>query len=98
MGADGGSPTAWATAIGSCTPIVGDAPVGFLLGFEVREGLRGRGTTSLWRIGAPGRSELVGAFPTPGIFGVSVSTALKRTVVNTSEYHGDAWLTRVIRP
>jgi serine/threonine-protein kinase len=91
MGTEGGAPTTWATATGFYTPIVGGTPVGFILRSP-------QGAVSLWRMGAPGRSALVGTLPTPGIFGASVSTDLKRAVVNRSEYHGDAWLTRVIRP
>ena len=51
----------------------------------------------LYRVREPGRLERLGSMPRP-IAGVSVSGDLKRAAVLESTYHGDAYMSRIVRP
>ncbi len=51
----------------------------------------------LYKVDGPGRTELLGKVPRP-IAGISVSRDLKRVVVLESNYHGDAYMSRIVRP
>ena len=50
-----------------------------------------------YRLQSPGREEALGTISRPGA-GVDVSLDLKRAIVSTWEYRGDAWMYRVDRP
>jgi hypothetical protein len=52
---------------------------------------------SLVRVRTPGHLEIIGTIPRP-VRAVSVSDDLRRAAVTTSDYHGDAWMSRVVRP
>ncbi|MFN2638448.1 MAG: hypothetical protein ABR585_15740, partial [Gemmatimonadaceae bacterium] len=54
------------------------------------------GATEVLRFDAPGVTHSIGTFNRPPD-ALSLSRDLRRAVVTTSEYHGDAWLMRVIR-
>jgi tRNA A-37 threonylcarbamoyl transferase component Bud32 len=54
-------------------------------------------TVTLYRVRGPGRSERLGTIPLP-VTSFSVSKDLRRVAVVTHEYHGDAWMSRVVRP
>lgn len=54
-------------------------------------------TVALYRLRGPGRVERLGTIPRP-VTGLSVSDDLRRAVVQTREYHGDAWISKVVRP
>jgi hypothetical protein len=51
----------------------------------------------LYRVAGPGRAERLGSVPRP-IAGISLSNDLKRTAVLESNYHGDAYMSRIVRP
>ena len=54
-------------------------------------------TRTFFRLRSPGRLDSLGTILRP-VFGVEVSRDLKRAVVSTRLYHGDAWMYRVQRP
>jgi hypothetical protein len=54
-------------------------------------------TYSLYHIRGPGRAEKIGSIPRT-VSSLSVSEDLKRAAVVVREYHGDAWMSRVVRP
>jgi len=54
-------------------------------------------TVTLYRLRSPGQVERLGAIPRP-VYGLTVSNDLKRAVIVTRDYHGDAWMYHVIRP
>jgi hypothetical protein len=51
----------------------------------------------LYRVTDPGRLERLGSVPRP-IAGISLSNDLKRAAVLESDYHGDAYMSRIVRP
>jgi hypothetical protein len=51
----------------------------------------------LYRVAGPGRAERLGSVPRP-IAGISLSNDLKRAAVLESNYHGDAYMSRIVRP
>ena len=51
----------------------------------------------LYKVAGPGRLQRLGSVPRP-IAGISVSTDLKRIAVLESNYHGDAYMSRIVRP
>ena len=51
----------------------------------------------LYKVTGPGRRERLGAVTRP-IAGISVSSDLKRIAVLESNYHGDAYMSRIVRP
>jgi hypothetical protein len=54
-------------------------------------------STVLYRIRSPGHLERLGSVPRPNA-GLSVSRDLKRVAVLESNYHGDAYMSRIVRP
>ena len=54
-------------------------------------------TVTPYRVRGPGRSERLGTVPRP-VTSFSASKDLRRAAVVTREYHGDAWMSRVVRP
>ncbi len=51
----------------------------------------------LYRVAVPGRLERLGSVPRP-IAGISPSKDLRRVAVLESNYHGDAYMSRIVRP
>ena len=51
----------------------------------------------LYRVSGPGRLDRLGAVTRP-IAGISVSSDLERIAVLESNYHGDAFMSRIVRP
>ena len=54
-------------------------------------------TVTLYHLRGPGQIERLGTIPRP-VQRLSVSNDLKRAAVVTRDYHGDAWMYRVVRP
>ena len=54
-------------------------------------------TVTIYRVRGPGRVERLGTIPRP-VTSFSVSKDLRRATVVTHEYHGDTWMSRVVRP
>jgi tRNA A-37 threonylcarbamoyl transferase component Bud32 len=54
-------------------------------------------TVTLYRLRGPGQVERLGAIPRP-VERLTVSNDLKRAVIVTRDYHGDAWMYHVVRP
>jgi WD40-like Beta Propeller Repeat len=54
-------------------------------------------TASLYRLRRPGQAERLGTVPRP-VDRLSVSIDLKRALIVTRDYHGDAWMYHVVRP
>jgi tRNA A-37 threonylcarbamoyl transferase component Bud32 len=54
-------------------------------------------TVALYRLRGPGKIERLGAIPRP-VVRLTVSDDLKRAAIVTRDYHGDAWMYRVVRP
>jgi hypothetical protein len=54
-------------------------------------------TYSIYHLLGPGRVEKLGKIPRR-VSSVSVSKDLKRVAVVVRNYHGDAWMSRVVRP
>ncbi len=56
---------------------------------------------ALTQLRGPGNLKRLGIVPRPvdlGGPGVSVSDDLKRVTILESAYHGDAWMSRIVRP
>jgi hypothetical protein len=89
---DGGTPVTWAAmfAEGGGGRFSSD---GSIL-FNVRQTQE---SFALYRLRAPGRLERLGAVPRP-IAGLTVSRDLRHATVLARDYHGDAWMSRVVRP
>ena len=51
---------------------------------------------SFYRLRTPGKVDTLGTIPRP-VWGVEVSTDLKRAAITTRDYRGDAWMYRVER-
>jgi serine/threonine protein kinase len=54
-------------------------------------------TVTLYHVRGPGQVERLGTIPRP-VQRLSVSNDLKRAAIVTRDYHGDAWMYRVVRP
>jgi len=54
-------------------------------------------SAALWRLRAPGKAESMGTVMHPLGY-ITVSDDLKRAAVQVVDYHGDAWLSKVVRP
>ncbi len=54
-------------------------------------------STMLYRVRGPGQLERIGSVPRPNA-GISVSGDLKRVAVLETNYHADAYLSRIVRP
>jgi hypothetical protein len=52
---------------------------------------------SFYRLRGPGQVESIGTVDRP-VYDVSASLDLKRAAVTVLDYHGDTWLSRVVRP
>jgi hypothetical protein len=87
-----GATTPWATAFAERAWIsfLPDNSILFYV-FETQESL------TLYRLRGPGRMERLGTVPRPIDF-VNVSSDLRRAAVTVRDYHGDAWMSRVVRP
>ena len=92
MATSGGSETPWATVFSEGGDGLWLADRSLL--YASREGQE---TMSLYHVRAPGRSERLGTIPRP-VTAFSVTTDLKRAAVTIRDYHGDAWMSRVVRP
>jgi hypothetical protein len=53
-------------------------------------------SATLIHLRGPGQVERLGSIPRP-VEGVSASRDLRRVTVNASDYHGDVWLSKVVR-
>ncbi len=89
VSSDGGSPVMWTTHFAELggMAFLSDGSVGF-------EVWPSQETATVYRVPAPGRMQLVGTVPRP-IADMTVSADLKRVSVDTKDYHGDAWMSRV---
>jgi hypothetical protein len=89
---DGGAPVMWATtfAEGGGGRFLADGSL-LLTVRATQESM------TLYRVRAPGRLERLGEVPRP-VAGVTVSRDLRRATVLVRDYHGDAWMSRVVRP
>jgi len=86
---DGGTPVMWATHFAE------SGAMGFLDGGAVAlELYPSQESATVYRLAAPGKLELVGTVPRP-VSGLDYSADLKRAVIDTRDYHGDAWMSRV---
>jgi hypothetical protein len=56
-----------------------------------------RESAVLYRLTGPDRVERLGSVPRP-IAAISLSSDLKRAAVLESRYHGDAYMSRIVRP
>ncbi|HTG53985.1 MAG TPA: hypothetical protein VL980_04005, partial [Gemmatimonadaceae bacterium] len=52
---------------------------------------------SLYRLRTAGKLESLGTVGRP-VFGAAISRDLKRAAVTAIDYHGDTWLSKVVRP
>jgi hypothetical protein len=89
---DGGTPVMWATsyAEGGGAQFLAD---GSLL-VQVRPTQE---SMSLTQFRGPGDPKRLGVIPRP-VAGVSISDDLKRALIVERTYHGDAWMSRIVRP
>ena len=89
---DGGTPVFWAAAAAErgSARFLGDGSVLFAPGTRPS---RSCSTASP----APARMERLGKVPR-SVAGITVSDDLKRAVVIESDYHGDAYMSRIVRP
>jgi hypothetical protein len=87
-----GATTPWATAFAenAWISLLPDNSILFSA-LETQESL------TLYRLRAPGRMERLGTVPRSIDF-VNVSSDLRRAAVTVRDYHGDAWMSRVVRP
>jgi hypothetical protein len=88
----GGAPVLWAASPAefAVARVLPDGSVRF----SVRDTPE---STVLYRVRSPGHLERIGSVPRPNA-GVSVSDDLGRVAVLESSYHGDAYMSRVVRP
>jgi hypothetical protein len=89
---DGGTPVLWGTSAAEQgrASFLDDGTILFVPWDTPQSAL-------LYRVRAPGRLERIGVVPRP-IAGLSLSADLKRAAVLESNYHGDAYLSRIVRP
>ena len=92
MPADGGPSTPWFTSFAEGA-IADWLPDGSLLAiiWDAEE------AASVYRVRGPGQVEKLGRIPHP-VRAFSVSGDLARATMSWREYHGDAWLYRVVQP
>ncbi|MFI5214272.1 MAG: protein kinase [Gemmatimonadales bacterium] len=88
----GGTPETWVTRFGEngAARFAADGSLQLQV-FGTQESI------SLYRVTAPGRAVLLGTVPRP-VNGLSVSADARRAAVLVRDYHGDAWMSRVVRP
>jgi hypothetical protein len=91
VSSDGGVPVMWAThfAEGVRMGFLDDGSIGLVV-------LPSQESVTLYRVSAPGRLQLLGTVPRP-VSNLTFSADLKRVAVETRDYHGDAWMSRVER-
>jgi hypothetical protein len=92
VSADGGTPVVWATSYAE------SGGMHFLADGSVL--LRVRPTqesVALLQLRGPGNVKRLGVIPRP-VANVSLSADLKRAVIIERNYHGDAWMSRIVRP
>ena len=90
--ASGGASTPWLTAFAD------NMVAGWLADGSIAVRLWSRPeAVSLLKVNAPGQSQSLGQVPHLASF-FSVSSDLKRATMGWSEYRGDAWLYRVVKP
>jgi len=89
---DGGTPTMWATAYseGGAMKFLADGSV-LLQNRPTQESM------ALLQLRGPGDIRRLGVIPRP-VAGVSISDDLKRALIVERNYHGDAWMSRIVRP
>jgi len=89
---EGGTPTMWATSYAESggMKFVADGSVLF----QVRPTQE---SMALLRLRGPGDIRRLGVVPRP-VAGVSLSEDLKRALIVERNYHGDAWMSRIVRP
>ena len=89
---DGGTPVLWAAsaAEGGEASFLDDGSILFAPRDTPESVL-------LYRVREPGRMERLGSVPRP-LAALSVSEDLKRAAVLESNYHGDAYMSRIVRP
>ena len=92
MPTDGGAPVMWATGAAEQggAHFLDDGSILFAP-WDTPESIQ------LYRLRTPGSLERFGAAPRP-VAGVSVSDDLKRAAVLEVSYHGDAYMSRIVRP
>ncbi len=91
VSSDGGVPEMWATHFAELGGMMflADGSVGF-------EVWPSQETASVYRVPAPGRLQLVGTVPRP-VSDLTASADLRRVAFDTKDYHGDAWMSRVVK-
>jgi hypothetical protein len=90
--AGGGTPALWTVSAAEhgAARFLGDGSVLFMP-WDTPE------SAVLYRVTGPGRAARLGSVPRP-IAGISLSDDLKRAAVLESNYHGDAYMSRIVRP
>ena len=90
--AAGGAPALWAASLAEQggANFLGDGSILFTA-WDTPE------SAVLYQVSGPGRRERLGAVTRP-IAAISASDDLKRTAVLESNYHGDAYMSRIVRP
>jgi hypothetical protein len=90
--AAGGSPVPWFSlfAEGGASHFLPDGSL-LLSAFTTEQ------SVSLFQLHGPDQVVRLGTIPRP-VSGVSVSRDLRRATVSTREYHGDVWLSKVVKP
>ena len=91
VSSDGGVPVMWATHFAEygAMSFLSDGSIAFKV-FPSQE------SVSLYRVSSPGHAQFLGTVPRP-IAGMSYSADLKHATIDTRDYHGDAWMSRVAR-
>jgi hypothetical protein len=89
---DGGTPVIWTTSYseGGAAMFLTDGSV--LYAYRPTQE-----SMALVQIRGPGNLTRLGTIPRP-VAGVSLSRDLKRAIIVERKYHGDAWISRVVRP
>ncbi len=64
---------------------------------EVGQGGMSQETAALYRISAPNRLVKLGTVPRP-VSGLHASEDARRVTVQVRDFHGDAWMSKVVRP
>ncbi len=88
---DTGLATPWAKFL------AGDLVVQWLEdGSILAEVYESQGTVTLYHLSSPGGAERIGTIPRE-VTGIDVDRKMRRAVVRTGDFHGDAWVVRVVR-
>ena len=91
VSSDGGVPAMWAThfAEGGGMNYLSDGSIALKV-------LPSEEAVTIYRLAAPGQAQLVGTVPRP-VSGISYTADLRRVAIDTRDYHGDAWMSRVVK-